>query len=116
MSWTLQSSCPWTGQSWTSCPWTLSHSITSTAYRYSTENILQNTNEELLLELLHITVNSVIPLNHYLNNRRISKTSGSGLIIIVSLKHLLDILLLLLNYSFTFFKTNLFQKISFLPD
>ena len=23
MSWTLQSSCPWTGQSWTSRPWTL---------------------------------------------------------------------------------------------
>ena len=24
MSWTLQSSCLWTGQSWTSRPWTLS--------------------------------------------------------------------------------------------
>ena len=32
MSWTLQSSCPWTGQSWTSRPWTLSRPITSTGY------------------------------------------------------------------------------------
>ena len=34
MSWTLQSSCPWTGQSWMSRLWTLSHPITSTARRY----------------------------------------------------------------------------------
>src|SRR5947207_2009085 len=34
MSWTLQSSCPWTGQSWTSRLWTLSRPITSTAYAY----------------------------------------------------------------------------------
>jgi len=36
MSWTLQSSCPWTGQSWTSRPWTLSHPITSTVVEYVT--------------------------------------------------------------------------------
>ena len=34
MSWTLQSSCPWTGRSWTSRPWTLSRPITSTASSY----------------------------------------------------------------------------------
>ena len=34
MSWTLQSSCPWTGQSWTSHPWILFRPITSTARRY----------------------------------------------------------------------------------
>ena len=34
MSWTLQSSCPWTGQSWTSRPWTLSRPITSTGCIY----------------------------------------------------------------------------------
>src|ERR1041385_2532819 len=38
MSWTLQSSCPLTGQSWTSCPWTLSRPITSTACNYITKS------------------------------------------------------------------------------
>src|SRR5438874_972639 len=33
MSWTLQSLCPWMGQSWTSRPWTLSRPITSTGRR-----------------------------------------------------------------------------------
>ena len=42
MSWTLQSPCPWTGQSWTSRPWTLSRPITSTAPMYSTPKILLN--------------------------------------------------------------------------
>ena len=43
MSWTLQSSCPWTGQSWTSRPWTLSRPITSTAWRISTHSsLIQN--------------------------------------------------------------------------
>src|SRR5438128_12602003 len=32
MSWTLQSSCSWTGQSWTSHPWILSRPITSTGF------------------------------------------------------------------------------------
>jgi len=36
MSWTLQSSCPWTGQSWTSRPWILSRPITSTVVEYVT--------------------------------------------------------------------------------
>src|ERR1043166_4667072 len=34
MSWTLQSLCPWTGQSWTSRPWTLSRPISSTGYMH----------------------------------------------------------------------------------
>ena len=37
MSWTLQSSCPWTGQSWTSRSWTLSRPIISTGHTHMTQ-------------------------------------------------------------------------------
>ena len=55
-------------------------------------------------------------LNHYLNDQQIFKISGFGSIIIVSLKHILDTLLLLLNYLFISFETSLLQKTLFQPD
>jgi len=66
MSWTLQSSCPWTGQSWTSRPWILSHPITSTGRQRSSSTRLPY---NVLVKELPYWLHFLSPTHSHHNNK-----------------------------------------------